>query len=252
MRKSLTDIFNEIYTGHHQVVRFFKLSYPIYLVPINVLERNTTDEYNVLEYYIDKFIVEGRVSSFDELIHLLGMKGHEYSVGVMLKGLEDINHIEEINHRLYPTTLAVESIKNNKKITNKTTSRKIYFDCINNSPIPKQYYNQLRPVDLNKTKNKNNYILDIPDYIFHKTQLKSILKFNGVQRDYYGLPQEMVDIDFDLNNESEIKIAYITLYCALSNDNSIVLYRPYYNKVDEYFTHVINSCLLYTSPSPRD
>ena len=239
INKALNTIDND-----DSIVRFIKVIHPISAVHVEMLERVASESYHMIEEYMDRLVAETVIVSEEELLGLLGLDENRSMAEIFLQELIEIEHIRVEEGRLIATDLARKSLNDHLKYENNLTKRIIYFEATTLSPLPANYYdNSGRFFTESNRDIYGGYVFDEGDYIFDDAKLSNLARMSGQQRLKYNIPQELINIKFDINAKEGFKSLFTKYYFAVFENGSYAAYDVDTLEKSEFFNMFLSNNL---------
>lgn len=237
--------------GHF--LRFFRLDYPIYHLPVRIMER-MSEPYESLEWFMMRFLYEGNVETEEELSHRLGISQQSSIFQETLLHLRSIGHLVGEEGQLSVTPLGAESCEKREKMYEAETRRMLYFDALSLEPLPRDFYedSSFQIVDIEDREIlHDSYVFDLWSGMADD-HINRLLQLDGNERFKRNLPQEMESIQIlydQLANDDEYSqeghILFCPLYVGILEDSETVeVYQAIDGKRSPFFEHLLRKNLV--------
>ncbi len=223
--------------------RLFKVIHPVYEIDVNIEASACEDTYHIIEKYMDKLICgytddmeraahKIYIKNKDELFSLLGIDADAYEIAEsFFIDLRDSGHFIETPDGIIPKLPAVESIKLNKKVLERTQMEKKLFDVFSVRLMPVDFYELDLYCIRSENINKSEYAVWLPEgkaAFRTASDLENMInnsEYINKDRLELGLPQGYKKMS--IRAENEISTIYFPYYIAVFRAGDEYIFEAY-------------------------
>ena len=222
----------EDFGGKFTVLRLFHVYHPVYKLETNMNIQKVSDQYHVIEKFMDKFVVAGIAQTENQLYTLMGLDKNAYEMSkVFFDDLVANNHFAvDRSGKLRPLENAEKSVKTEKNITSSTEKAKMFFDKHSGLLIEKEvrscknYIISWQPHAETKVRDRPSVSYWLPSApveqgtlsIFNREVEKHNSTYNSgkFKKSEYGLP-DADKVNISIATDSEIEEYGFPYFVAL-------------------------------------
>ncbi|CAJ58924.1 MULTISPECIES: hypothetical protein [Frankia] len=121
-------------------LRIFSVRWPLWQVEVQATFEDS-QPFDVVDHYLLRGVVEGRLQTQDELARFFGLSG-----SLVARGIEHLLHIGHLQRDgrdagvLWPTELGGASVRDGVRYVLKESRQLLLFDAFTHRPFPRAYY----------------------------------------------------------------------------------------------------------------